>query len=363
MDKLISTPADNWLALGLKPGVIYGQDLQTLYAFLKKNNRAIPAVNCVNTDSINAALEAAEKVSSPIIIQISYGGSRYFIGRGCPVSDEEAPILGAIAAARYVHEVSPAYNIPVIIHTDHASKDLLPWVDALIAEGERQYAQTGKPLFSSHMVDLSEEKLSENIAISRHYLKRLTRLEMTLEVEVGCTGGEEDGVDNSNIDNSLLYTSVKDIAHAYHQLSEISNNFLIAAAFGNVHGVYRADRVKLQPKILNQCQEFVSETFYLPPKTLSFVFHGGSGSSQKDIQESVEYGVVKMNIDTDTQWSTWAGVKSYIEENRPFLQTQVGNPLGSGFPNKKYYDPRMLVRQGQLSTISYLESLYKVLGH
>lgn len=346
----------------VKPGVVFGDDVQKIFEFAKKHKFALPAVNVVNTDSINAVLEAAAKVKSPVVIQLSHGGCGYFVGKGLKLDGQQAQILGAVTAAKYVHEVAKLYGIPVILHTDHAGKPLLSWIDALLDEGEKYYAQTGSPLFSSHMIDLSEESLEENVATSAEYLERMAKIEMTLEIELGCTGGEEDGVDNTNIDSAELYTSPEDVAYAYEKLSRISHRFTIAASFGNVHGVYKPGNVVLTPTILRDSQGYVSERFSLAENSLNFVFHGGSGSTDAEVRESIEYGVVKMNIDTDTQWATWAGVNKYICEYRPYMQGQVGNPDGENKPNKKYYDPRTWLRAGQESLISRLEASFRVLN-
>lgn len=333
----------------IAPGVVTGDSVQTLFALAKEGKYALPAVNAIGSHSINATLEAARRVHSPVIVQVSQGGAAFYLGRGLALPDLQSTILGSIAAANYVHTVAEAYGVPVILHTDHAAKKLLPWIDALLTAGEEHYARTGKPLFSSHMIDLSEESLEENIEICEQYLTRMSKIEMTLEIELGCTGGEEDGVDNTHLDNSALYTQPEDVAYAYERLSKISDRFTIAAAFGNVHGVYKPGNVKLTPKILQQSQAYVSEKFNLPHNSLSFVFHGGSGSDPADIAESLEYGVVKMNIDTDTQWATWQGVKDYTEQYQAYLQGQIGNPEGDEKPNKKYYDPRQWLRAGEVT--------------
>lgn len=342
----------------VKPGVISGDDVQKVFAVAKENNFALPAVNCIGTDSVNAVLEAAAKVKSPVIVQFSNGGAAFFGGKGLKLEGQGPQILGAIAGAKYVHAVAEAYGVPVILHTDHAAKKLLPWIDGLLDAGEEFFAQTGKPLFSSHMLDLSEESLEENIEISAKYLARMAKMGMTLEIELGCTGGEEDGVDNSHMDASDLYTSPEDVAYAYEKLSVISPRFTIAASFGNVHGVYQAGNVVLTPTILRDSQAYVSEKFGLPANTLNFVFHGGSGSSEAEIQESISYGVVKMNIDTDTQWAAWDGIRRYEMENHDFLQGQIGNPTGESAPNKKYYDPRVWLRAGQVSMVERLEKAF-----
>ena len=346
----------------VKPGVISGDDVQKVFAVAKENNFALPAVNCIGTDSVNAVLEAAAKAQAPVIVQFSNGGAAFFGGKGLKLEGQGPQILGAIAGAKYVHAVAEAYGVPVILHTDHAAKKLLPWIDGLLDAGEEFFAQTGKPLFSSHMLDLSEESLEENIEISAQYLARMAKMDMTLEIELGCTGGEEDGVDNSHMDASDLYTSPEDVAYAYEKLNAISPRFTIAASFGNVHGVYQAGNVVLTPTILRDSQTYVSEKFGLPANTLNFVFHGGSGSSEAEIQESIGYGVIKMNIDTDTQWAAWDGIRRYEMENHDFLQGQIGNPTGESAPNKKYYDPRVWLRAGQVSMVERLEKAFSDLN-
>ncbi len=346
----------------VKPGVITGDDVQKVFAIAKENGFALPAVNCVGTDSVNAVLEAAAKVKAPVIVQFSNGGAVFTAGKGLKLEGQQAAILGAISGAKHVHAVAEAYGVPVILHTDHAAKKLLPWIDGLLDAGEKHFAETGKPLFSSHMLDLSEESLEENIDICCEYLTRMAKMNMTLELELGCTGGEEDGVDNSHLDQSSLYTQPEDVAYAYERLSKISPRFTIAASFGNVHGVYKPGNVKLTPKILNNSQKYVSEKFGLPAKSLDFVFHGGSGSTLEEIRESISYGVVKMNIDTDTQWATWEGVLNFYKSNEAYLQGQLGNPEGADKPNKKFYDPRVWLRAGQTSMIARLEKAFSDLN-
>ncbi|MDP3291176.1 MAG: class II fructose-bisphosphate aldolase, partial [Sulfuricurvum sp.] len=293
----------------MKPGVIFGDDVQKLFEIAKQEGFALPAVNVVNTDSINGVLEAAKVVNSPVIIQFSNGGASYYAGKGISNENEKAAIAGAIAGAMHVHAMAELYGIPVILHTDHAARKLLPWIDALLDAGEKHFAQYGKPLFSSHMLDLSEESLEENVATCVEYMKRMDKIGMTLEIELGVTGGEEDGVDNSSIDNALLYTQPEDVAYAYERLSAVSERFTIAASFGNVHGVYKPGNVVLTPIILNNSQKYIKEKFATASdKPVNFVFHGGSGSTHEEIREAISYGVIKMNIDTDTQWATWEGV-------------------------------------------------------
>ncbi|OTQ74273.1 MULTISPECIES: class II fructose-bisphosphate aldolase [unclassified Gilliamella] len=346
----------------VKPGVVTGDDVQKVFQVARENNFALPAVNCVDTNTINAVIETAAKVGSAVIVQFSNGGAQFIAGKGLKLDGQETAVLGAISGAKHVHLMAEKYGVPVIVHTDHCAKKLLPWVDGLLDAGEANFAKTGKPLFSSHMIDLSEESLKDNIDICCQYLARMSAMKMTLELELGCTGGEEDGVDNSHMDSSALYTQPEDVAYAYERLSAISPRFTIAASFGNVHGVYKPGNVKLTPKILDNSQKFVSEKFNLPAKSLNFVFHGGSGSTPEEIAEAVSYGVVKMNIDTDTQWANWAGILGYYKANEAYLQGQLGNPEGVDAPNKKYYDPRVWLRKGQESLVARLELAFKELN-
>jgi fructose-bisphosphate aldolase class II len=346
----------------VKAGVVTGEDVKKVFAICKANQFALPAVNVINTDSINAVLEAAAKVKSAVVIQFSNGGAAFFSGKGLKLEGQQNAILGAISGAQHVHLMAEHYGVPVIVHTDHAAKKLLPWIDGLLDAGEKHFAATGKPLFSSHMLDLSEESLQENIEICAQYLTRMSKMGMTLEIELGCTGGEEDGVDNSGMDHSALYTQPEDVAYAYEHLSKISDRFTIAASFGNVHGVYSPGNVKLTPSILANSQKFVSEKFGVPHNTLDFVFHGGSGSSEAEIKESISYGVVKMNIDTDTQWATWEGIMNFYKKNEGYLQGQIGNPEGADKPNKKYYDPRVWQREGEVGMVKRLEQAFQDLN-
>ncbi len=342
----------------VKPGVLFGEDVQKVYAHAKEVGFAIPAVNVIGTDSINAILEAAAKVKSPLIIQFSNGGASFYAGKGLSNENEKSAIAGAVSGAIHIHMMAEAYGVPVILHTDHAAKKLLPWIDALLDAGEGYFAVQGRALYSSHMLDLSEEPLEENIEICKAYLERMSRIGMSLELELGVTGGEEDGVDNSSIDNALLYTQPEDVAFAYEELMKISPNFTIAASFGNVHGVYKPGNVQLTPKILDNSQKYIQEKFKTGEKPVNFVFHGGSGSAPEEIAEAIGYGVVKMNIDTDTQWATWIGVKEYYEKYQGYLQGQIGNPEGEDKPNKKYYDPRKWLRAGQETLIARVEEAY-----
>ena len=346
----------------VKPGVVTGEDVQKIFAICKENKFALPAVNVIGTGSINAVLEAAAKVKSPVIIQFSNGGAQYVAGKGLKLEGQQTAILGAIAGAKHVHTMAEAYGVPVILHTDHAAKNLLSWIDGLLDAGEKHFAETGKPLFSSHMLDLSEESLEENIEICAKYFERMSKMNMTLEIELGCTGGEEDGVDNSHMDHSALYTQPEDVAYAYEVLSKVSDRFTIAASFGNVHGVYKPGNVKLTPTILANSQKYVSEKYNVPENTLNFVFHGGSGSSAEEIKESISYGVIKMNIDTDTQWAAWSGIMEYYKKNEGYLQGQIGNPDGDDKPNKKYYDPRVWQRASEVAIVTRLEQAFQELN-
>ncbi|MDA3881590.1 MAG: class II fructose-bisphosphate aldolase [Prolixibacteraceae bacterium] len=347
----------------VKPGVVTGSDLKYLYEYAKANEFALPAVNVVGSDSINAVMEAAKISNAPVIIQLSNGGAAFMAGKGLKLEGQKAQVLGAVSAAKHVHQLAEAYGVRVVLHTDHAAKKLLPWIDGLIEASEAYYKETGKPLFSSHMLDLSEESLDENIEISVKYFKRMNKIDQFLEIELGITGGEEDGVDNAGVDNALLYTQPEEVNRFYEALKEVSPNFTIAAAFGNVHGVYKPGNVKLEPKILKNSQEFIQEKHGLKDaKSVSFVFHGGSGSSTEEIREAIGYGVVKMNIDTDTQWSTWDGIRAFELENRAYLQSQIGNPEGDDKPNKKYYDPRVWLRKGQESMIERLKLAFNDLN-
>ncbi|APF19022.1 class II fructose-bisphosphate aldolase [Caldithrix abyssi] len=346
----------------VKPGVLTGEEVQTVFKIAKEEGFALPAVNVVGTNSINAVLEAAREVNSPVIIQFSNGGAAFFAGKGLPNDDQQAAIAGAVSGAHHIHQMAKLYGVPVIVHTDHAAKKLLPWVDGLLKANEEYFAQTGKPLFSSHMLDLSEEPLEENVGLSVQYLQRMAKMGMTLEIELGVTGGEEDGVDNTNVDSKKLYTQPEEVAYAYEKLLAVSPNFTIAAAFGNVHGVYKPGNVVLRPVILKNSQDYVKEKFNTGEKPVSFVFHGGSGSSLEEIREAISYGVVKMNIDTDTQWAFWKGVMEYYKKYEGYLQGQIGNPEGEDKPNKKYYDPRKWLREAEKSMIERLKKAFEDLN-
>ena len=333
----------------IKGGVATGDEVQKIFCLAKEKKFALPAVNVIGSNTINGVLETASSLNAPVIIQFSNGGAIFNAGKGLSNENQNAAINGAIAGARHVHELSKAYNVPVILHTDHAAKKLLPWIDGLLNASEKNFELTGKSLFSSHMIDLSEEPIEENISICKEYLKRMDKTGMTLEIELGITGGEEDGVDNTDVDDSKLYTQPEEVAYAYEELSKISKRFTIAAAFGNVHGVYKPGNVKLTPKILKNSQDYVSQKFNLPNNTIDFVFHGGSGSSIDEIREAIDYGAIKMNIDTDMQFAFMSGVRDYFNSNQEYVKNQIGNPDGSDIPNKKYYDPRVWLRKAENS--------------
>jgi fructose-bisphosphate aldolase class II len=337
-----------------RPGVLTGQEVTDLLNYANENSFALPAVNVTGSNTVNAVLETAREVNSPVMIQFSNGGAHFNAGKGLSNDGQKAAVAGAVAGAHHVHMMAEQYGVPVILHTDHAAKKLLPWIDGLIEESEKHFEQTGAPLYSSHMIDLSEEPIEENLDTSCTYFERMTKMGMTLEIELGVTGGEEDGVDNTDIDNSKLYTQPDEVANSYERLKSISDNFTIAAAFGNVHGVYKPGNVKLTPVILKNSQDFVQEKFGTGSNPVNFVFHGGSGSTTEEIREAISYGAVKMNIDTDMQWAFWEGVKDYYKANEGFLQSQIGNPKGADEPNKKYYDPRKWLREAEISFISRL---------
>jgi fructose-bisphosphate aldolase class II len=343
-------------------GVVYGDSLNRLFSIAKEEGFALPAVNVVGTSSVNAVLEAAKEINSPVIIQFSNGGAAFYAGKGLSNENQMAATLGAISGAKHIHTLAKAYGVPVVLHTDHAAKKLLPWIDSLLEASEDHFKNYGYPLFSSHMLDLSEEPLEENLDICVEYLRRMDKMGMTLEIELGITGGEEDGVDNTNVDNSLLYTQPEEVCEAYERLSKVSQNFTIAASFGNVHGVYKPGNVKLEPKILDNSQKYIQEKLNTKEKPVNFVFHGGSGSSLEEIREAISYGVVKMNIDTDTQWAFWDGVRGYEAKYRDYLQSQIGNPEGEDKPNKNYYDPRKWLREGEKSMVERLKQAYSDLN-
>lgn len=349
--------------LKFQSGVLTGTEVQELFKLAKEKAFALPAVNVIGSNSINAVLETAAELNSPVIIQFSNGGAQFNAGKGLSNENEQAAIAGAIAGAKHVHELAKHYGAKVILHTDHCAKKLLPWIDGLLDAGEIFYKETGKSLFSSHMIDLSEELLEENIEICKTYLERMSKMGMTLEIELGVTGGEEDGVDNSDIDVSKLYTQPDEVAYAYEELSRVSPQFTVAAAFGNVHGVYKPGNVKLTPKILKNSQEYISEKFNVPKNTVDFVFHGGSGSTHEEIRESIGYGVIKMNIDTDLQYAYTEGIRDYMVDNINYLKTQIGNPDGADIPNKKYYDPRKWLRSGEVTFKNRLKKAFEDLNN
>ncbi|SHJ13250.1 fructose-bisphosphate aldolase [Tangfeifania diversioriginum] len=351
------------IADAVKPGVVTGSDVQYIFRVAQENKFALPAVNVIGSSSINAAMEAAKAANAPIIIQFSNGGAAFNAGKGLKLEGLQSAILGAVAGAKHIHALAEAYGVRVILHTDHAAKKLLPWIDGLLDAGEKHFEETGKPLFSSHMLDLSEETLEENMEISKKYLERMSKMGMTLEIELGITGGEEDGVDNSDVDSSKLYTQPEEVFYAYQELKKVSPNFTVAASFGNVHGVYKPGNVKLQPVILKNSQKYIKDKLNLDDDfPVDFVFHGGSGSSHEEIREAIDYGVIKMNIDTDTQWAFWDGVRAYEAEKHDYLQTQIGNPEGEDKPNKKIYDPRAWLRKGEESMIARLQKAFEDLN-
>lgn len=351
------------MATKFRAGVLHGQEVTDLFNYANENNFAIPAVNVVSSSTINAVLETAKAVNSPVIIQFSNGGASFMAGKSLSNDGQKASILGAIAGAMQVHTLAKAYGVTVVLHTDHCAKNLLPWIDGLLQASEEFYAARNQPLFSSHMLDLSEEPLHENIEICEQYFARMAKMGMTLEIELGVTGGEEDGVDNSDVDSSKLYTQPEEVAYSYEKLLAISPNFTIAAAFGNVHGVYKPGNVKLQPIILKNSQQFIKEKFGLSSDLpVNFVFHGGSGSSREEIREAIEYGAIKMNIDTDMQWAYWDGIRNYYEKKRDYLQGQIGNPEGEDKPNKNVYDPRKWVRAAEETFVTRLKLAFEDLN-
>ena len=347
----------------IKPGVATGDQVQEIFNYAKQKGFALPAVNVTGSSTVNGVLETAAKLNAPVIIQFSHGGAQYNAGKGLSNENHQSAILGAVAGAKHIHTLAEAYGATVILHTDHCAKKLLPWIDGLLDASEKHFAETGKPLYSSHMIDLSEEPIEENLEISKRYLERMSKMGMTLEIELGITGGEEDGVDNSDVDSSKLYTQPEEVAYAYEELMKISPRFTIAASFGNVHGVYKPGNVKLTPKILKNSQEFVKNKFNTGDNPVDFVFHGGSGSTLEEIREAIGYGVIKMNIDTDLQFAFTEGVRDYIVSNVDYLKTQIGNPEGTELPNKKYYDPRKWMREGEVTFNTRLEQAFSDLNN
>ncbi len=344
-------------------GVITGDKVQEIFSLAKEKQFALPGANVVGTNSVNAVLETAAALNSPVILQFSNGGAVFFAGKGLSNENQRAAVAGAVSGAHHVHQVAALYGARVILHTDHAAKKLLPWIDGMLEAGEAFYKVHGVPLFSSHMIDLSEEPIHENIEICKRYLERMSEMDMTLEIELGVTGGEEDGVDNTDVDSSRLYTQPEEVAYAFEELRQVSPHFTVAAAFGNVHGVYKPGNVKLRPKILDNSQKFVEKKFGTGEKPINFVFHGGSGSSVEEIREAISYGAVKMNIDTDLQWAFWDGIRQYYEKNHGYLQGQIGNPEGDDKPNKKFYDPRVWLRQAEQSFIERLKQAFADLNN
>lgn len=345
-----------------RPGVVTGTDVTELLNDAKDKGYALPAVNVIGSNSINAVLETAREVNSPVIIQFSNGGGAFNAGKGLKNDNQKAAVFGSVSGAQHVHMLAEAYNVPVILHTDHCAKNLLEWMDGMLDFGEQHFERTGKSLFSSHMLDFSEEPLHENIELSARYLKRMDKMGITLEIELGVTGGEEDGVDNTGVDSSKLYTQPEDVAYSYEELMKVSPRFTVAAAFGNVHGVYKPGNVKLQPIILKNSQDYVKTKFGTGDKPIHFVFHGGSGSTQEEIREAISYGAIKMNIDTDMQYAFMSGIRDYMASKSGYLQAQIGNPEGADKPNKKYYDPRVWLREGEKTFVSRLRQAFEDLN-
>ena len=347
----------------IKPGVATGDEVQAIFNYAKEKGFALPAVNVTSSSTVNAVMETAAKLNAPVIIQFSNGGAQFFAGKGLKNDNERAAIAGAVAGAKHVHQLAELYGATVILHTDHCAKNLLPWMDGMMDANEQFYKETGKALFSSHMIDLSEEPLEENIEICKSYLDRMAKIGITLEIELGITGGEEDGVDNSGVDSSKLYTQPEEVAYAYEELLKVSNRFTVAAAFGNVHGVYKPGNVVLTPKILDNSQKYIEQKYNTGKNPVDFVFHGGSGSTLEEIREAISYGVIKMNIDTDLQFAFTEGVRDYVLAKKDYLMTQIGNPEGDDQPNKKHYDPRKWVRDGELTFIKRLEQAFADLNN
>ncbi|MCL4121217.1 UNVERIFIED_CONTAM: hypothetical protein GTU68_037234 [Idotea baltica] len=351
------------MAHNIKPGVATGDQVQEIFNYAKEKGFALPAVNVIGSDTINGVLETARDLNAPVIIQFSNGGAQFNAGKGLSNENQQAAIAGAIAGAKHVHLLAEAYGVPVILHTDHCAKKLLPWIDGLLDASEQHFKETGKSLYSSHMIDLSEEPIEENIEICKTYLARMSKMGMTLEIELGITGGEEDGVDNSDVDESKLYTQPEEVAYAYEELSKVSDKFTIAAAFGNVHGVYKPGNVKLTPKILKNSQEYITKKYGVEHNHIDFVFHGGSGSTVEEIREAIGYGVIKMNIDTDMQYAFMSGIRDYMKEKEDYLKSQIGSPDGVDSPNKKYYDPRVWLRKGEITFVERLKKAFEDLNN
>ncbi|UZR93975.1 class II fructose-bisphosphate aldolase [Chondrinema litorale] len=349
--------------LDIKPGVATGDEVQKIFAYAKEKGFALPAVNVTGTNTINGVLETARDLNSPVMVQFSNGGAQFYAGKGLSNENQQASIAGAVSGAHHVHMMAEKYGVVAILHTDHCAKKLLPWLDGMLDAGEEFYKVHGKSLFSSHMIDLSEESIEENIEVCKKYLERMSKMDMTLEIELGVTGGEEDGVDNTDIDSSKLYTQPEEVAYAYEELKKVSDRFTIAAAFGNVHGVYKPGNVKLTPVILKNSQDYIKEKYSVGDREIDFVFHGGSGSTVEEIREAISYGVIKMNIDTDQQWAFWEGIKDYYQDKEGYLQTQIGNPEGDDSPNKKFYDPRVWLRKAELSFNARLKKAFEDLNN
>ena len=345
-----------------QPGVLTGDQVTELLNDAKDRGYAIPAVNVIGTNSVNAVLETAREVNSPVIVQFSNGGGAFYAGKGLSNTDQKAAIAGSVSGAHHIHQMAALYQVPVIIHTDHCAKNLLPWMDGMLHHGESFFERTGKSLFSSHMLDFSEESLEENIELSVQYFERMNKMGITLEIELGVTGGEEDGVDNSDVDSSKLYTQPEEVAYAYEHMKKVSHRFTVAAAFGNVHGVYKPGNVKLQPVILNNSQKYIQEKYSTIEKPIHFVFHGGSGSTREEIREAISYGAIKMNIDTDMQWAYTEGIRDYMASKSAYLQSQIGNPEGADKPNKKFYDPRVWLREGEKTFVNRLKMAFEDLN-
>lgn len=345
------------------PGVATGRQVQQIHKLAKEKGFAMPAVNVTSSSTVNSVMETAAELNAPVIVQFSNGGCLFNAGKGLNNDGERAAIAGGIAGAKHVHQLAKLYGATVILHTDHCAKKLLPWIDGLLDASEVHYKQYGMPLYSSHMIDLSEEPIEENIEISKRYLERMSKMGMTLEIELGITGGEEDGVDNTDVDSSKLYTQPDEVAYAYEELLKVSDQFTIAAAFGNVHGVYKPGNVKLTPIILKNSQEYVQKKYGTGHNPIDFVFHGGSGSTVEEIREAISYGVVKMNIDTDLQFAYTEGSRDYISKHMEYLKQQIGNPEGAELPNKKYYDPRKWLRESELTFKKRLKRSFEDLNN
>lgn len=351
------------MAHTIKPGVATGDEVQEIFRYAKEKGFALPAVNVTGSSTINGVLETAAKLKAPVIIQFSNGGAQFNAGKGLSNANEQSAIAGAVAGAKHIHTLAETYGATVILHTDHCAKKLLPWIDGLLDASEKHFAETGKPLYSSHMLDLSEEPMEENIEICKKYLERMSKMGMTLEIELGITGGEEDGVDNSGVDHSELYSTPEDVDYAYSELMKVSPRFTVAAAFGNVHGVYKPGNVKLTPTILRDSQDYIQKKHNTDKNPVDFVFHGGSGSTPEEIKEAISYGVIKMNIDTDLQFAFTEGIRDYMVNNIDYLKTQIGNPDGPDSPNKKHYDPRKWIREGEVTFNKRLEQAFADLNN